>query len=387
MSAKSDVWTEAFLDDMRQQGDPLADEAIRALFHASKDPQAVAKVIESLVTNDTPTPDTLPVELHDFLSTVQAIAPAHLPHVRLGEQAFAAHGPEVLCLLGCYSLPAAYAARKGVQVLHRTGQLSTRVNHRLMLTAQMVLDVMSPGGMGAGGRGIRTAQKVRLMHAAVRHLLLYNRHSPWDTEDLGVPINQEDLAGTLMTFSYHILHGLDMLGLSLTDEEREAYLDSWQAVGLLMGIRPEMIPDTFADAKILTDTIEGRQIRASSEGKELLQDLLDLQRRLLPRYFRGVPPALMRRLLPREVSDFLGVPDSVPHRWLVSGLVLIARTVDRFTHRSSQRLNVFRFVTLRLIQSMIDHNLGRPARFSIPLELGEAWRVGPATQEPGAPGS
>src|SRR5690606_21151437 len=129
-----------------------------------------------------------------------------------GQELFAEHGPLILMCLGHYSLPAAYAAAKGVEVLHRTAYLEKRPAKRLFETTQMVIDVMSPGGLAAAGRGVRTAQKVRLMHAMVRHLIQHDPEQPWDAS-LGVPINQEDLAGTLMTFSWLTLDGLAKLGV------------------------------------------------------------------------------------------------------------------------------------------------------------------------------
>jgi len=57
-------------------------------------------------------------------------------------------------------------------VLFETGELYQRPNRRVFETLQMVVDVMSPGGLAAEGRGSLTALKVRLMHAAVRKLLL-----------------------------------------------------------------------------------------------------------------------------------------------------------------------------------------------------------------------
>ena len=277
MSAQSDLWTDQYLDSMRQIGDPEADQAIAAVFaESNQQAQAVLNVIESLVRNGAPTPENLPPALHGYLAMTSRVPPPVLPRVKIGEDAFAEHGPEILCLLGCYSLPAAYGARRGAQVLVRTGQLTERTHHRLMVTSQMVLDVMGPGGLALGGRGIRTAQKVRLMHAAIRHLLLHSTRAPWDLADLGLPINQEDLAGTLMTFSWQIMDGLSQLGLPLEAEEQEAYLDSWKAVGHLMGVHPTLIPQNIADAKILTDTIERRQIAASPEGKDLAQALLQM---------------------------------------------------------------------------------------------------------------
>src|SRR5439155_16091528 len=111
-----------------------------------------------------------------------------------GENVFAAYGPEILMVLGLYAIPAAYAARRGVQVLHRTAYFQRRPMRRVWETTQFVVDVMSGGGLGPDGLGLRTAQKVRLMHAAIRHFLLNDRDRPWDQAELGIPINQEDLA-------------------------------------------------------------------------------------------------------------------------------------------------------------------------------------------------
>lgn len=367
-------------------GDPEADQAIAALFAESgQQARAVAGVIESLVKNTEPTPENLPPQLHGYLEMTSRVPLPVLPRVKIGEQAFAEHGPEILCLLACYSLPAAYGARKGAQVLFRTGQLTERAHHRLFVTSQMVLDVMASGGLAAGGRGIRTAQKVRLMHAAIRHLLLNNPKAPWDMSELGMPINQEDLAGTLMTFSYQIMDGLAQLGLPLKDEEQEAYLDSWRAVGHLMGVHPSLIPRNMADAKILTDTIERRQIAASSEGKALAQALLQMMNHASPRFARGIPPAVMRQLLPGNVADFLGIPISTTHKWVLRALIGLARLIDKFTARRKHRTVVFRWLTMHLLQWMVTLNLGRPARFEIPLELSNLWNVDPAPKGDGVP--
>jgi dTDP-glucose 4,6-dehydratase len=69
--------------------------------------------------------------------------------------------------------------------------------------------------------GVNYCQRVRLMHAAIAHLLLAPSvaigapeelghalaQKQWD-EGLGVPLNQEDLAYVLLTFSYVGLRGL-----------------------------------------------------------------------------------------------------------------------------------------------------------------------------------
>src|SRR5581483_7387456 len=134
------------------------------------------------------------------------------------------YGPQVILNLFCYSLPFCYAARKGVQVVWLTSRRYTNPTRRIIETAQMVVDVMRPGGLSAGGTGVKTAQKVRLMHAGVRHQI--HAYTGWNAE-FGEPINQEDMAGTLMSFSWVVVDGLRRLGMGLNDAEAEAYLHAW----------------------------------------------------------------------------------------------------------------------------------------------------------------
>ena len=176
-------------------------------------------MLDGLTRNDGIPSADLPPAVRDYLATTSLLPPFDPAAVAAAQALFARHGPEILVVLGFYSLPASYMAKKGAQVVYRTGYMAKRPLRRVFETVQMVIDVLSPGGLEPAGAGVRTAQKVRLMHAAVRHLLTHDPARPWE-EDLGVPINQEDLAGTLMTFSCLVLEGLGRLGID--DHRRRA---------------------------------------------------------------------------------------------------------------------------------------------------------------------
>src|SRR5436305_14119228 len=127
-----------------------------------------------------------------------------------------------MLILHGYSLPFDYLGKKRVQVLAHTTRLMSNPNRRITQVAQFMVDVLQPGGLTTGqGRGRRSIQKVRLMHAAVRRLAQMSPewNTAWD-----LPINQEDLAGTLMSFSWVVMDGLEKLGVSLSKTDREAYL-------------------------------------------------------------------------------------------------------------------------------------------------------------------
>ena len=136
-------------------------------------------------------------------------------------------------------MPSAYASWRGVKVLHLTARLETDVKRRIMETGQFLMDVMTPGGLDPGGQGVRAIQRVRLVHATLRNLIdaaAERDPSIWRSAEWGHPVNQEQLAGTLMSFSYVVGEPLPRLGLKVTPG------DAWG----------------FAIAK-LTETVQSRR--------------------------------------------------------------------------------------------------------------------------------
>ena len=58
-----------------------------------------------------------------------------------------------------------------------------------------------------------------------------------------VPINQEDMAVTLLAFSYNVLVGVEAIrGAELPSGEQEAFLHLWRYMGHLMGVAEEHNP-------------------------------------------------------------------------------------------------------------------------------------------------
>jgi len=372
--------TDTMLDAARMRGDALADQTVEAIFD-SGNTAAVIQLLGSLMRDDQ-APGALPPAVLDYLARTGDTVARTRDSAAAGERLFAEHGPEIMALLCCYSLPSSYAAKKGVQVLHRTAYLAKRPNRRLFETSQFIVDVMSPGGLGPRGRGVRTAQKVRLMHAAIRHLILVDTANSWDTATLGVPINQEDLLGTLMTFSWIILDGLARLGVRLPPDQQQAYLETWLAVGQLMGIEPELLPATVAEAKALTALIERRQVADSPEGREMMTALLHMMQSNVPMAFHTVPGCLIREFLPTDVAQFLGVPS---HRFEEEVIRLVERALlplERFIDVEAKRRALVRGFSLHLLGWMIAVETdGRPTKFTLPQSLTEAWQLAPADSE------
>ncbi|RKH65184.1 oxygenase MpaB family protein [Corallococcus llansteffanensis] len=377
------VWTQPFLDSMRTVGDPLADDAVATLFQQG-DTAAVNALMQTLVRNDGLPPAQLPPIILDYLQKTSALPLLEPAKVRRAQTLFGLFGPEILLVLGFYSLPAAYAARKGVQVLHRTGVLLRGPLRRVFETTQMVVDVMADGGLGPEGRGVRSAQKVRLMHAAVRHLITHEPRNPW-SEELGVPVNQEDLAGTLMTFSFIVLDGLQRLGVILSAEDQDAWLQAWLAIGRIMGVREDLLPATVAEARTLTTLIHQRQIAPSPEGMALADSLLKGYQQLMPPGpLQGMPASLVHFFLDvdpfsgQDVAAMLGIPPADWTQSVIHVVNTVGAALGEFGLHDTLPGQVMAHVSRLTIEAMLlVERGGSRAPFSIPDKLLSQWKIAP----------
>jgi hypothetical protein len=369
-------WTDEFLDPMRRLGDPLADQTTEALFQQHKITMANG-LLRDATTNGSPLPDGVPEVLKDYFAQS-----AHLPKwadpevIERGERLFSRYGPQVIVVYHCYSLPFCYASRRGVQVLQRTSRLAKNPQRRILETAQMIVDVMAPGGLTRPDcHGVRTAQKVRLMHSAVRRLIL--QQGAWDQADLGLPINQEDMAGTLNAFAWITLDGLTRLGVDFTPDELEAYLHCWNVVGHLLGIREELLPQTFDDGRDLAEALDRRHFETCAEGREMQAALLQMMEYQIPGdVFDGIPATLTRRLLGDRVSDLLDVPPSDWTKVIFKPLRFLSMLSDTSGDSSWALAKLSEVFGRQLLNAIIWANRGKDRpRFNIPAELVQTWQL------------
>ena len=367
-------WNDAQLDAMRQAQDPVADPVVAAIFAAGQ-VNAVNSLMQTLVENDGLPPDVLPANVAAYLAATAGLPDwADPAKIAAGEGVFWRYGPAIIAALTCYALPFCYAGRKGVQVLALTARLTSNPERRVIETAQMVVDVMRPGGLGAVGSGIRTAQKVRLMHAAVR--LLIAQYPGWKPE-FDLPINQEDMAGTLLSFSSITLDGLQRLGYALSTDEMEGYLHAWKVVGHILGIRPEMLPIDYADAGALAARIAARQFVACEEGQYMTRALVQMLQHVVPgNLFDAVPEVLMRYFLGDRTADLLAVAPEHAAEILLGPLQLLVHTESTLMHSSNELARLHERFGRALIEGIV--LVGRGGKripFTVPTELLQAWGV------------
>jgi hypothetical protein len=96
---------------------------------------------------------------------------------------------------------------------------------------------LSAASLRPGGRGWASALRVRVLHAKVRRSLLQRSNPKWDVDVNGVPINQEDMAATLLAFSVNVLLGIELAsGRPLNGNDQRDYLALWRYLGWLLGV-------------------------------------------------------------------------------------------------------------------------------------------------------
>jgi hypothetical protein len=182
------------------------------------------------------------------------------------------------------------------------------------------------------------------------------------------PLNQEDLLGTLLSFTITVFEVLERFGIQWTVDEQEAYLHAWDVIGAYLGIgTPTVValmesyhqapaaltdgrwhglrPPSVEETRALLDQMRARQwidpaphdpfetdtwssLRA---GRILTKALLDELAAAMPPSLALLPLAVMRTLAPDVVRRRLNLG--------TNGLVLRALgalpkrrfVIDRFT--------------------------------------------------------
>ncbi len=364
-------WSDGLLDAMRQSADPVADAVVEGIFQKGQ-LAAVNEVLGQLFRSTEPLPPGLPPEVAQYFEDTQALPSwTDVAKLQTAQKLFARAGWETAAALFCSSLPQAYAAAKGARVLTQTQGMTRHVHQRIFETAQFLFDVLDEGSLDHEGRGVRTAQKVRLMHAAIRHLLLTRTDAAWDSLEYGVPVNQEDLAGTLMTFSVVTLEAFEPLGVDVSAQEAEAWLHLWNVVGHFLGIREELLPKDVSDGQALFEVIRYRHWMPSEEGRTLIRPLMEMMQHYFPGEFMdGMPVALVRHLAGDHCANLLGLP---PADW--TGLVLDAteKLEKLIDPAGKDRLTRFFAGATRMIMRGIvtAEREGKRAKFRIPKALQE----------------
>jgi len=303
---EQDLHIDKALNSKRLLGDAPADNFIKLVFADPVKKRQLEQWMNDPSAENAFKPLKTTFPEFKFISDAQQLPPWADPVLmKVGSAFFARHSEIIMSLLGLLSLPYCYAAANGTMVLYISELIRKQTTKRLYDTAVFVWDVMAPGAFAATGIGYQQILKVRIMHAAVRHYTL--KSGKWDNS-WGVPINQEDMAGTNLSFSLIVLRGLARLGFKVSQSEQEAFLHTWAVIGFLTGLNENLIPENQKMGNCLDAAIRRRQFCTSEHGKELTQSLID--HILAVNTSKATATdilGLMRYLLGEEIADMLAI--------------------------------------------------------------------------------
>ncbi|MGZ0204394.1 oxygenase MpaB family protein [Streptomyces sp. RM1] len=298
--------TDTSMDALRQSGDELADAVVATLFERGE-VGTFNTLMRYVSTAGAPLPDGLPDVAREYLRAT-AVPPAWVDwgEMEKARLFFIDNNVHISTALSFASMPACYVVPHVAKLLSATHGLDYP-SRRMAETGQFTVYLMQPDAFEAGGKFVPAAQKVRLLHASIRHHL--SREGRWDVEALGAPICQEDMIGGQMFFSLLVLDSLHRLGIHMSVEGVEAYYYAWRVVGAMLGVDQDAVPKTLDEARQFLDLYMIRHMGPSPEGAHLTRQLIDLYEEVVPgTFFDPIVSALIRYLIGDTCADWLQVP-------------------------------------------------------------------------------
>lgn len=299
-------YTDATLDRLNLQGDPLADETVAAMFERGE-VRDFNTLMRFFSTAGHKLPEGLPPSAVSFLEAT-AMPPKWvdwdvMERARLFFMDNAAH---INTGLSFAAMPTTYAVPRVARLLASTHSMDYP-SRRMANTGQFVTYLMRTNAFEEGSKFIPAAQKVRLLHAAVRHHL--TRSGRWDIAADGVPICQEDMIGGQMCFSILVLDAMHRLGIHMSEEGAEAYFYAWRVVGSILGCDMTAAPADLTEARAFADLYLSRHLGPSEDGVRLNDQLMRMYEDVVPgTLFDPIVPATIRYLVGPTMADWLGIP-------------------------------------------------------------------------------
>ncbi len=354
-------------------------------------------------------------------------------------------------LLACLSLPVLYTnGRGGIQVLALTEQLLDKVRRRVIETGTLIINAMQKDAFTKLPEtsdltnplpiGIEGILRVRLLHAATRTVVYefwqdglrdrakdvpgqpstvrkyqgVDADKMWQ-EEWGKPIHQQYMAGTLMTFSYITIYGLELLGVMTSDAERRAYMHYWNVFGHITGIEEELLlkldfprtnramyengkpvhaasgEEMYQTGKVLyTRMMElnrSKDEASIAAGRKLTKGITDylsavLKQRLgIGRFINVsyIPRILMTTLLSKDDLELLGVQTTLIERIFIPIWLAIFWIRGLFSKIVGKPANFIANMLLRVMQKDIAEVYSQLQQSSgvrypgIPMEFQQKW--------------
>ncbi|MBN6040579.1 oxygenase MpaB family protein [Amycolatopsis sp. 195334CR] len=269
---------------------------------------AVNTAIKPWVNNNHALPSGLPADLSGYLGKVNKLPSwANQSKLRLAADFNRRKDTYLFMLYGLGSgIMSTVIPREAKSVYWSAG--GADMQDRAAKTFTFGYDLADLNAFEPSGQFVVTANKTRLVHAAVRHLLPQSPHwSAVADEPDRIPISNGDILVTFHSLGTFVHKKLKDWKVPMTAAEEDAFLHSWQVAIHLLGVRPEFIPKTWAEAYAQSGQALTPILAPSFEGKELAEDLLGLTAQIDLGVTRGFLNEFVRYLLSDEIGDWLNL--------------------------------------------------------------------------------
>ena len=321
--------TVPFLDSQRAITDSAADILVNDFFIKG---QATA-IYQALSVPLTKIGEIENSEIKDFFYTYK---PKPLWYddkkIERGQSFFYKQALPIMTLLGALSLPYCYAASPGNKALYLSEKMRKATHKRLLDTAEFIIGVCSPNSFEKEGTGYFFINKIRLIHAIARYHILNGQ--AWN-EKWGAPINQEDMAGTNLAFSFLIIKGMKQGGYDVSDRETSCFLYLWKYIGYQLHLDEDLLPNSYLEAIELEKAIRLRHFKPSKEGKILTAEIVAYYKTIVPNQAAAnLMEAQIRYLLGSFVADCVGLSANTVKDALVKTVNTVRKNTLFLTHKT-----------------------------------------------------
>jgi hypothetical protein len=224
--------------------------------------------------------------------------------LRRGQRALRRGGADGMYIARDVSLLGGYQFSGFNKTLIRTGALEKGSNKRFAETMQWAMDVIADGGLAPLAVGYQSTIRVRLIHAFVRrHVSVM---PDWRGDEWGVPVNQTDMAATLVGALIAPPAGAIGMGIVPRPADLDAIAHLTRYVGWLIGVQDEWLPRDFPDSiRVLFHTLTALA-EPDESTKQLAIPMADDPLRWHYRRMPGLRRRLARAQHLSVTSGFLG---------------------------------------------------------------------------------
>ena len=293
--------------------DILGDRAAKEIFVGKNFAEAYSYIQQLSQTTISHT-DSLPEHIKELLLQMQEV-PSWLDKslIAAGCDLSMRSGTNALISLRDYSLMGGYDYAYLNKALVYTGALKKGAAKRITDTLDFWTHVTRSNALEINHDGYQYAFRTRMIHSFSR-IMIKEKHSAWDKETWGEPINFADMVATSIGFSLIFLHGLHKLGLDISEKEELGVFHLWKYIGYLLGIPVAYLPNDKKEATELFYLWTVSQASADEDSVMLAKALENeslvsniFQKTYQKNFLNYLHTSFVRFLVDRETSERLGI--------------------------------------------------------------------------------